>query len=277
MIGETSLSLRDKKDIGLDPLEEYQIDFNKYKEFVRSRVFLTETIFLTDIELIYKKLYMLTTIAASLGKIDRMSDIENFYNECKNNLILSLDLCNLNYYNASKQILRSAIETFFRLALALEKYIVYRNNKENGIYGSTPSLKKLKQMQYTHGIGNMTSYVTNYFKDTPVNDLFSDLNSNYSSLSGNVHVNKRENFTPHKYLIDYVSVDEARSKQNLNEIEKSIDLMIMILYYFSFQLESEGVSFSKKDITQFSHSLDSTQKLDEIEKFFVKKRNEQIG
>lgn len=264
------MSLRNNIESNTGPLEEFQKDFQQYLEFVRSRGFLTETELITNIEIIYKKLYMLTTIASSLCKIDPKSDIGNFYYECKNNLILSLDLCNLNYYNASKQILRSAIESFFRLVLALEKYIVYRKNKELGIFKATPTLKLLKRMQYTHGVGSMTGYVTKYFTETPVNTLFSELNSNYSSFSGNVHVNKKENFSPHKYLIDYVSINRDKSQKNLNDIESSVNLIILILYYFCYELETEGVSFSKKDITEFSHSLNSTQKLDEIDHYYTK-------
>jgi hypothetical protein len=252
--------------MNLEQLDEQQKDFQKYLLFLKSRKYLTDTDLLGVVERVYKKIYMITTIAGSLGKVDSRSDIENFYYESKNNLILSLDLCNINYYNASKQLLRSAIESFFRLCLALERYIVYRTNKQNNIFHATPELTQLKNMQYTHSVGKVTRYIVRYFSTTSVSSIFSELNTNYSILSGNVHVNKKENFTPHKYLMDYVSIDRELSEQSLYLLEKTINAIIIILYYFTFQLTTEGVSFTKRDITEFSHTLKTTNVLDEIEK-----------
>lgn len=254
--------------MSIDQLEEHQKDFQKYLEFLQSRKYLTDTESQTKIEIIYKKIYMLSTLSLSISEIDSRSFIEDFYFECKNNLILSLDLCNINYYNASKQILRSAIESFFRLSLALEKHLEYRKNKEQRIFQATPTLKQLKEMQFTHSVGRLTKYVINYYSETCINDVFARLYESYSVLSGNVHVNKKENFTPHRYLMDYVSIDKVASEDCLYYIEGILNYVIIILYYFTLQLMNEGVFFTKRDITEFAHTLDTSLVLDEIEKTF---------
>ncbi|MFL1674438.1 hypothetical protein [Paenibacillus dendritiformis] len=250
-------------NIGL--LCEQEKDFQRYLEFIRTRSYLSDTELLTNLSAVYKKIYMITSLASSIVKISPRSDIGNFYYECKNNLILSFDLCNTNYSNASKQILRSGIESFFRLSLALQHYIEYRDNKSKGIFYATPLLKKLKSMQQIHSVGRVTNFVVNFYKDEPVGDIFKELNDKYSQLSGSVHVNKKENFTPQKYLSDYAHIDINKSSDYLNIFENIINSIIIILYYFSFLLIKEEVYFSRKDITEFSQTLVTTTHLEGIE------------
>ncbi|PSA88913.1 hypothetical protein C6371_18420 [Bacillus atrophaeus] len=246
----------------------WQLDFEHYEKLLKEREFFTSTELRERFIIIYKKIYLYTTLTNSITALDSRSKIENFFNECKNNLIISYDLSNVNYINASKQILRSAIESFFRLSLAISKYIEYKENKKNGIFSATTSLLNLKRMQDSHKVGALTRYVINYYKDTPVENLYLDLYSLYSDLSGVVHVNKKENFTPHEYLSDYVKFNQAVIESHLVELEMVINNIIQVAYYFSFSLREERVEIKKRDLAEFESTLDDTSYLDLIESSF---------
>ncbi|MCU5461182.1 hypothetical protein OCA96_16130 [Bacillus cereus] len=249
----------------------WQLDFEHYEKLLRERELFTSTDFREKLIIIYKKIYLYTTFTNSITELDSRSKIENFFNECKNNLIISYDLANVNYINASKQILRSAIESFFRLSLAISKYIEYRENKKNRIFSVTTSLRDLKSMQDSHKVGVLTRYVIDYYKDTPVENLYLNLYTLYSELSGIVHVNKKENFTPHKYLSDYVKFNQAAIESHLAQVEMVIDNIIQIIYYFSFRLKEERVEMKKRDLVEFESTLEDTSYLDLIENSFETK------
>ncbi|QPQ35521.1 hypothetical protein [Lysinibacillus sp. JNUCC-52] len=151
-------------------------------------------------------------------------------------MIISFDLANLNYINASKQILRSGIESLFRLSIGISRYIEYRENKKMGIYTATDSLKNLKSMQESHKVGKLTHFVIGYFSETPVNECMKQLFDLYSTLSGAVHVNDKDNFIPHKYLLDYNTANREHIEPHLINFEIVINNAIFILYYFSFHL-----------------------------------------
>ncbi|MGG1644312.1 hypothetical protein ACIFQM_24245 [Paenibacillus sp. NRS-1782] len=256
--------------MSVEQVSEQDKDYQRYLEFIRSRIYLTDTVLSDQIKYIYEKIYMITTIASALDRLNPRSFIGDFYYECKNNLIVCLDLCNAGYVNASKQILRSGIESFFRLSLAVEHFIEYRNNKRISVFRSTPSLQKLKALQQTHGVRKLTNFVTDFYSGKSVGVIYKDLNSIYSTLSGNVHVNKRENFTPHRFLIDYVENNKEKSSKYINDMENVVNLIIIAFYNFSLQLGDEGVVFSKRDITEFSYTLGSTPILDDIDSEYEK-------
>ncbi|MGE6833653.1 hypothetical protein ACQKGA_28275 [Priestia megaterium] len=246
----------------------WQVDFEHYEKLLKEREFFTSTTLRENLLMIYKKIYLYTTFTNPITELDSRSKIENFFNECKNNLIVSYDLANVNYINASKQILRSAIESFFRLSLAISRYIEYRENKKKGLYSVTTSLRELKSMQDSHKVGALTRYVIDYFEGSPVEGLYLNLYSLYSELSGVVHVNKKENFTPHKYLTDYVKFNQAAIESHLAQLEVVINDIIQIIYYFSFSLREERVEIKKRDLAEFESTLDDSTFLDLIESSF---------
>ncbi|MFH7820564.1 hypothetical protein [Neobacillus thermocopriae] len=244
------------------------LDFEHYEKLLSERIYFTKTKSRERLLVIYKKIYLYTTLTNSIDKLDRRSNIHNFFNECKNNLIISFDLANVNYISASKQILRSAIESFFRFSLAISRYIEYKKNKKNGVFSVTESLRSLKSMQDTHKVGRMTKFVLDYFERTPVKSLYSDLYNLYSNLSSIVHVNTKDNFTPHKYLSDYIMLDEEAIQTHLAQLEMVINNIIQVIFYFSFNLEEERVAITKTDLMEFESTLEDKHCLDLIQEYF---------
>lgn len=248
--------------------KKWEIDFDSYELFLSEREYFTNTELKSSFTRIYQKIYLYTTLTSAICDLDKRSKIQQFFFECKNNMIISFDLANLNYINASKQILRSCIESLFRLSLGISRYIEYRENKKKGIYIATDSLKNLKSMQDSHKVGRLTHFVIGYFSETPVNECMKELYNLYSILSGAVHVNDKENFTPHKYLLDYNIANRGHIESHLINFEIVINNVIFILYYFSFYLQDEGVHLHKRDLLEFERTLKETNVLEVIEGFF---------
>lgn len=246
----------------------WEKDYDAYKNFLESRVYFTNTEFEEEFQLLYQKIFLYTTLTEDICGIDTRSKIKDFFFACKNNLIISFDLANINYLNSSKQILRSSIESFFRLSLGLSKYIEYRENKKKGIYNATQKLKDLKSMQECHKVGKMTLFVKDNYSSTPVKDLYCSLYDLYSNLSGAVHTNDSNNFTPHKYLIDYTNIDRNRINEHIKDMNTVIDSIIIIIYYFSFQLIEENVSINKRDLMGFERISSNSSYLDLIQEYF---------
>lgn len=249
--------------------KNWERDFDSYELFLTERGYFTNTDLRSYFTKIYQKIYLYTTLTNAICDLDKRSKIQHFFFECKNNMIISFDLANLNYINASKQILRSCIESLFRLSLGISRYIEYRENKKKGIYVATESLKNLKNMQDSHKVGKLTHFVIDYFSETPVNENMKQLYDLYSTLSGAVHVNDKDNFTPHKYLLDYNIANREHIEPHLINFEIVINNVIFILYYFSFYLDDEGVHLHKRDLLEFEKTLEATNVLEKIENFFV--------
>jgi hypothetical protein len=249
----------------------YKIDYEHYKDYVRKRELLFETELHGSLEYSYRLLYIFSTISSSVGNIDSRSKIGHFYNEVKNNLIITFDLINMNYLNSAKQVLRSAIEAFFRFSLTLYRYIEYRENKKKQIFHATEQLKDLKAMADTHSIWKMTSFTVKFFEDTPVNISFKNLNEQYSVLSGNVHVNSDNNFTLKEYLDEYAKYDFGKSEEAI-KLYNLILLDILVPIYFStYYLTDENVFISKKDIQALESTEISNVRLilDSIDEYFT--------
>ncbi|AWI12643.1 hypothetical protein CQJ30_11065 [Caldibacillus thermoamylovorans] len=250
--------------------KEWERDFEAYELFLKERDYFTNTDLKSNFLKIYQKIFLYTTLTRGICDLDKRSKIQQFFFECKNNMIISYDLANLNYINASKQILRSCIESFFRLSLGISRYIEYRENKKKGIYTSTKNLKNLRSMQDSHKVGKLTNFVINYYSSEPINNNVKELYDLYSELSGAVHVNDKDNFTPHRYLLDYSKVNEEQIELLLTKFEVVVNNVIIILYYFSFYLSDEGVHIHKIDLLEFERTLEDTSVLEQIENHFEK-------
>ena len=181
----------------------YERDYMRYKNFVKERSFLFEHDEFSNIEKIYKKLYTISELLSFLEDIDSKSMIGDFSKELKNTLVISFDLLNMNYLNSSKQIFRSAIENFFRLSLSISRYLEYRDNISKGFFKSNDSLKNLNSLFMGQSVYRLTSGTLDYFENTRIITCLTTLNTYYTELSGNVHVNNPLNFSPQKYLEDY--------------------------------------------------------------------------
>ncbi|MBH0167570.1 hypothetical protein IHV12_21925 [Fictibacillus sp. 7GRE50] len=249
----------------------YKSDYEHYKDYVRSRELLFDTEIKDRLEYSYQLLYILSTISSSVNTIDPRSKIKHFYNEVKNNFIITFDLINMNYLNSAKQVLRSTIEAFFRFSLTLHRYIEYKENRKRQIFHATDTLKDLKAMSDTHSVWKMTSYTVNYFEDTPIKTIISNLNHQYSILSGNVHVNSNDNFTLQEYLSEYAVYDFTKSSDTINLYNQIITEMLVAIYYFTFLLIDENVFFDKKDIQVLELNSISGIKLtlDNIDEYFT--------
>lgn len=253
-------------------LKEYwERDYEAYKLFLDNRIYLySQDKYISDFEEIYQKIYIYTTLSNKIYKIKTRDKLQDFFFSCKNSLIIALDLTNINYINASKQILRSSIEAFFRLSLSFSHYIEYRENKKRKIFNTTDSLKELKSMQYNHKVGKMTMFVKQYFSETPVSILFDKLYNLYSSLSSAVHVNDIKHFSPYKYLEDYTKIDESDIKNHLFQIKTVINSILIIIYYFTFKLIDEDINISKANLNRIESSLSEAElsTLDSIDQYF---------
>lgn len=248
----------------MDFPNSYERDYNKYKDFVKDRKFLFEDDSFSDLEKIYIKLYTVSELLSTLESIDRKSMINDFSRELKNSLMISFDLLNMNYLNSSKQIVRSAIESFFRLSLSISRYTEYQDNLSNGIYGSTDSLKRLKSLYTGQSVYKLTSGTLEYFEEAQILYCLEVLNQHYTDLSGNVHVNDYSNFSPQKYLEDY-------SKFDNDIIEKFISLFLSILNCIAtcllFLLKSLQVIINKRQIQIIEFGIE-TKLLEIIDSMF---------
>ena len=220
-------------------------DYEKYKEFVKKRKFLFEDSEYADLDNIYFKLYTISELIIPLENIDKRGMISDFSRELKNTLIISFDLLNMNYLNSSKQILRSSIENLFRLSLSICRYNEYQINISNNLFGSTESLKNLKRLYTGQAVYRLTSGTLNYFENTEVITCFNKLNTFYSNLSGNVHVNATSNFSPQKFLEDYSKLDNETIKDYIDFYLKAVECIAISLFYL---LKILGVKITKKQI-----------------------------
>lgn len=220
---------------------------NDYKEYIRyteNRMNVTNSGFENEVKNLYELLYIFSNVIYVYKDLDTKSNMWNFISETKNDLIICFDLLNINYHTASKKILRSSIESFFRFSLCLARYNEYKENKELGIFQATDSLKQLKAMVDTHKVGKMTFFTLEYFSNTGINQKYADLINKYSDLSGNVHVNSKEVFTPHRFLSNYSTIDKNEVSINIKGQTEVLVDMLLCLYYFD--LSNEIGTFSKR-------------------------------
>lgn len=249
----------------------YKGDYEHYKEYVRNRELLFDTEIDGSLEYSYQLLYIFSTISSSISKFNSRSKVKHFYNEVKNNLIISFDLINMNYLNSAKQILRSAIESFFRFFLSVSQYIEYRENKKKKIYNATIKLKDLKSMVDTHSVWKMTSYTVNFFENTPISNTIRSLNEHYGVLSGNVHVNAEQNFTLKEYLSEYAQYDLTKSQETINIYNIVLTNMLISIYYSTFLLLDENVFIEKRNIQALEANkiIEINKILDDIDIYFA--------
>lgn len=245
--------------------EPWERDFNQYLQFVSNRSLYTDSFNLDKLKSVYKKIFIYTTLSNKIESLRTRGNLKYFYNECRNNLIISYDLLNFNYISSSKQILRSAIESYFRLSLALEQINYYDLRKKNGMYTVDDKLRDLKSLQDSHKVGKLTAFLVDYYRNSCVYKIFNRLNELYSNLSGNVHVNKQGDFTPHKYLSDYNELQIAVFEEALNILEEVCELIVQGLYYYSSLLEKFGLFFEKREISLFESSIKYMNLLDKID------------
>jgi len=228
-------------------------DYEKYKNFVKKRKFLFEDSEYKDLDNIYFKLYTISELIIPLENIDKKAMISDFSRELKNTLIISFDLLNMNYLNSSKQILRSSIENLFRLSLSISRYNEYQINISNNLFGSTESLKSLKRLYTGQAVYKLTSGTLNYFENTEVITCFNKLNTCYSNLSGNVHVNETSNFSPQKFLEDYSKLDNETIKDYIDFYLKVVECIAISLFYF---LNILRIKITKKQIQTVEMGLE---------------------
>lgn len=236
----------------------YERDYFKYRTFVKERKFLFEDNKFKNLERIYIKLYTISELLYLLDGIDKKSMIGDFSKELKNSLVISFDLLNMNYLNSSKQILRSSIESFFRLSLSILRFYEYRKNISNKIYGSTDSLKKLKSLYTGQAVYRLTSGTINYFEDTDIISTIKILNACYSELSGNVHVNATTNFSPQKFLEDYSKFDNETILNFINFYLEVINCIAIALFYL---LKVLDIPVTKRQIQVVEMGLNNNMEL----------------
>ncbi|EAD0080785.1 hypothetical protein NB59_14800 [Listeria monocytogenes] len=219
----------------LDP--HFDNDYKEYISYTENRTSVTNSGFENEIKELYELLYLFSSVIYVYKDLDTKSNMWNFISETKNDLIICFDLLNINYHTASKKILRSSIESFFRFSLCLARYNEYKENKKNGIFHATDSLKQLKSMIDTHKVGKMTFFTLDYFSNTEINQKYTKLINSYSDLSGNVHVNSKEIFTPHRFLSNYSTIDRNEVSRSIKGQKEVLIDMLLCLYYFDLSNE----------------------------------------
>lgn len=234
-------------------------DFEKYKQYVTHRSYIFSIEELNEIQEIYEELYLFSEIIVNYQILDRKSMIREFINECKNALIISYDLLNMNYLNASKQVFRGSIESFFRFSLAFSRYETYKSNCSKGNYGVTEELKNLKTLYTCQKVYKLTSGTIEYFKDIPVVTCFSELNNIYSELSSSVHVNSTDDFSPQKYLIEYTKINIEETRKVCQKVKRILNNYLLILVYFESKMNFNGIS--KRNMQLFETFLNSADSL----------------
>ncbi|EUJ26925.1 PE PGRS family protein [Listeria floridensis FSL S10-1187] len=236
----------------MSTLDQYfDNDYNEYIIYTENRTSISSSGFKKEIKELYELLYIFSSVIFLYKDLDINSKIWNFISETKNDLIICFDLLNMNYHTASKKILRSSIESFLRFSLCVARYYEYKDNKANNIFRATDSLKQLKAMVDTHKVGKMTFFTQNYFSNTGISKNYLSLINKYRDLSGNVHVNSNEIFTPHRFLSSYSTVDIDEVTSNINEQKEVLINILLCLYYFDLMLKKE--SFSKYFLLKLEH------------------------
>ncbi|MEB6086759.1 hypothetical protein MXF21_11600 [Enterococcus casseliflavus] len=218
-------------------------DYAEYINYTAHRTSIIDSGFESDIKDLYRLLYIFSSNIYIYRDIDKKSFMWNYISETKNDLIISFDLLNINYMTASKRILRSAIESFFRFSLCFARFDEYSQNKKAGIFQATEVLKQLKSMSDTHKVGKMTFYVSEYFQSTKIESQINKLYDKYSSLSSIVHVNSKTDFSPQRFLSQYASIIEDDVRENVRTYKEIMLLILLCLYYFETKLSES--TFSK--------------------------------
>lgn len=221
-------------------------DYFDYIKYTENRTSLRTSGFESEIKELYELLYLFSSNIDIYQNLDKKSFMWDYISETKNDLIISFDLLNVNYLTASKRILRSAIESFFRFSLCFSRFKEYSCNRANKIYNATDNLKELKSMTDTHKVGKMTNYTKNYFSNSKINKQVESLYNKYSSLSSSVHVNSKTNFSPQRFLNEYSSIKNEDVSQNIEVYRDILIDILLSLYYFDSWLSFSA--FAKRSI-----------------------------
>lgn len=224
-----------------------ELDYRQYLDSIKERKYLSELEFKKSVENNFYLLHLFSEIVHKSSEERRFSGKTKMYmKEAKASLIVSYDLGNMNYISASKQVLRSSIEVFFRFCLSISKDFEFEENKKAGIYHSTDSLKNLQSKIDTHKIGKMTYFAASFFSTTDISSTVSSLNSLYSLFSSNVHVSSIEFMSPNLYLKEYTLVDGEKAEQYLRQYQDVLESFILIFYYFSLSMRFDS-GLTKQD------------------------------
>ncbi|MFI3685190.1 hypothetical protein VBH15_09530 [Vagococcus fluvialis] len=221
----------------MGPNKAIDEDYYSYLTFVSNRVLITETDLKNKFKDCYKLIYMSSEIIAKFEDLDKRSHIDFYLNEMKNDLIISLDLLNMNYLTASKKVLRSSVEAFFRVSLAIKRYVIYQENVKNKNFSVTSELAELKSIIDAHKVYKLTSSSVDFYKDSEIADIIMELNTFYSELSGSVHVNSIAEFTPKQYLSEYSLLDEPKCFKYLDMYTKIITNILLSMLLFLKQVK----------------------------------------
>lgn len=219
-------------------------DLESFRKYNRERPNLWDTDLDSRMEHLFYMIYIFSNISQKYYKLGNRHNTKNFINETKNELFIAYDISNLNYLSTAKKVLRSCIESFFRFCLSLEQQIIHKRNVEQGIYTTTEELKNIKELYSGKKVYKLTNGTLIIFQDTPIIDLFTNLNSLYSDFSKNVHVNDKSSFSTSQYLNEYKKIDCNNVNIHLNQFEIAIVYMIIITMYFDKKIGEATVKKS---------------------------------
>ncbi len=193
--------------------------------------------FKNNLKINYKLLYLLANLTPAFQSFDERSKIWKYVNQCKKDMIIAFDLININYTDSGKRIMRSSIESFFRFSLSTLRHHIYINNCKNGDYSANKELKELKSICDSYKIGKLTSKSKEYFQGTVIEVCINQLNEFYTELSGIVHTNNTELFSPQEYLVEYQVLDAESVSKAIRLYKKIVIKFLLVIYWFDLLLE----------------------------------------
>lgn len=218
-----------KEVIMMLSLSDIEKDYLEYKELTLNRRALTDSNKENEMKFLYEKLFVISKTSGILFH-HKDKQLREFSKQVKSNMIISYDLFNLNYFSASRKVLRSSIESLLRLALSLYRTDRYNYLIQNEEYEATKSLAELRSICDSSRIRRLTTKSKEIFLCTNLNEIIIKLDDMYSDFSSFVHADPNVDPSPKLYLNNVKEISEKDYQEIYLDIKNLVDITLVIFY-----------------------------------------------
>lgn len=217
--------------------DNYKKDFTLFSKFEKNRKDLISN---PNFRRIYEISYIIYNLLP-YSKLD--SELNNYSNLVKRDLVSAIDLINLQHFESSKRDLRSMMESVFRLIAYVIKGYIYLKRKERKIYGHSSQISSIRSALDTYKIGKLTILIDKLFKNNIIYNDIKPLLSYYTSFSNTVHTNSKEDIF-HNDLSTLTTHENDEIDDFSDDVLSVLTHIIGIIYFANL------IYFSEDSLTQ---------------------------
>lgn len=217
--------------------DNYKKDFTLFSKFEKNRKDLISN---PKFRRIYEISYIIYNLLP-YSKLD--SELNNYSNLVKRDLVSAIDLINLQHFESSKRDLRSMIESIFRLICYVFKGYIYLKRKERKIYGHSSQIFSIRSALNTYKIGKLTTLIDKLFKNSIIYNDIRPLLDYYTSFSNTVHTNSKED-------IFHNDLSTLTTHTNDEFDDFSDDVLSLLIHTIGIIYFSNLIYFSKDLLSQ---------------------------